>query len=129
LLDLLLLRVRQLPALAVEELHAVVLRRIVGGGDDRADVLGKERDCRRGEHTREDRGPTRADDAAGERLLERRARRAGVPADEYAATSRPQRHGFAETLDELRRQVVAEDSANAVSAKVPPRHGGGTYLF
>jgi hypothetical protein len=38
-LDLELVRVRQLVPLAVEDLDAVVLRRVVGGRDDEAEIL------------------------------------------------------------------------------------------
>ena len=69
----------------------------------------------------EHRVPARGDDAARERLLELGAGAARVAADEDAAAARPARHGAAELLDELGRQRLADDAADAVRAEVPPQ--------
>ena len=69
-LDLLLGRVRQLLSVPVEELHAVVLRRIVRGGDDAAEVQREQSHGRRWQHARDDRVPAGRRDSACEHLLE-----------------------------------------------------------
>ena len=73
-LDLLLGGVGQLAAVAVEELDAVVLGRVVRGGDDRAEIEAEQRDRRSRQHAGEDGAPAGGGDAARERLLELRAR-------------------------------------------------------
>src|SRR5581483_6953601 len=87
-LDLLLDGIAQLMTVAVEELDAVVLRRVVRGRDDDAEIEPKEGDGRRRHDTREHRGAACRRDAARERLLELATRRARVAADEDAAASR-----------------------------------------
>ena len=121
-LDLLLGRVGQLLAVAVEELDAVVLGRIVRGGDHRADVEREQRDRGRRQHASEHGGAAGRRDAAPERLLELDAGRTRVAPDEHAASSRPERDRLAQLLDELRRQALADDSADTVGAEVTTRH-------
>src|SRR5207247_9628089 len=72
-----LFRSGQLQPVAVEELDAVVLRRVVRGGDDRAEIEREQRDGRRWEHAGEHRVPTRSHDPTRESLLERGPGRAG----------------------------------------------------
>ncbi len=60
-----------------------------------------------------------------ERLLELRAAGARVAPDEDAAPAAPQRSRLAEPLDEIGRQRLADDAANAVRSEVLPRHGAG----
>src|SRR5207248_7295458 len=67
------------------------------------------------------------DDAARERLFELESARTGVTPDEDLRSSRPERCGATEALDELRRQKLAHDAADTVGAEVPPRHDGGDY--
>ena len=73
-LDLLLGRVGELVAVAVEELDAVVLGRVVRRGDDDPEVERVERDRGRRQHAAEDAVAAGRDDAARERLLELDAR-------------------------------------------------------
>ena len=50
---------------------------------------------------------------------------ARVPPDEDALGAAPERRRAAEPLDEVGREELADDPANAVGPEVPPRHGGG----
>ena len=100
-LDLLLGGVGQLAPVAVEELDAVVLGRIVGCGDDRAEIEAEERDRRRRQHAREDGAPAGRGDAARERVLELGPAGARVAADEDPPAAAPERRGPAEPLDEV----------------------------
>ncbi len=126
-LDLLLGGVGQLAAHAIEELHAVVLGRVVGGGDHHAEIEAEQRDRRRRQHAREHGGAARRRDATRERLLELHARRTRVAADEDSATAAPERRRAPEPLDELDRQRLADDAAHAVRSEVLPRHGARRY--
>ena len=103
-----------------EDLDAVVLRRIVGGRHDEAEILGQQRDRRSREHPAEDRGTAGVDDPAGERFLERRPRTAGVTADEDVAATRPGRRRTAEPLDEVERQRLTHDATDTVGAEMLP---------
>ena len=118
-LDLLLRGVGELVPVAVEELDAVVLRRVVRGGDHDAEVEREQRDRRGRQHSGQDGVSARRDDAASERLLELRPRAARVAADEDAAAAGPERRSLAELLDELDGQVLAEDPPDAVGAEEP----------
>jgi hypothetical protein len=62
-------------------------------------------------------------DASCERLLELDTRLAGVAADEDPAAFRPERGGAAEALDELRRDELAHDAADAVRAEIASDRG------
>ena len=77
----------RLPAVAVEELDAVVLGRVVGGRDDGSELLGEKRDRRGRQHAGEDGGAAGRGDALGKCFLERGARTASVSPDEDAAPS------------------------------------------
>ena len=121
-LDLLLGRVGELAAVLVEELDAVVLRRVVRSRDDDAEVEREQRHGGRREHAGEHGVPAGGDDAARERLLELGAGAAGVTADEDAAAAGPERRRLAEPLDEVDGQILADDATDAVGAEVP---GGG----
>ena len=120
-LDLLLLLVDELASVE-EELHAVVLGRVVRGRHDDAEMLGEERDSRGRKHAAENGGATRGHDPSGDRLLELVSRRARVAADEHAPASRPQRRSACRAFDELRRQVGADDAANTIGSEVAPAH-------
>src|SRR5207248_7098281 len=98
-LDLLLRCVGELVPLGVEELDAVVLRRVVRGGDDDAEVEREQRDSRCRKDTAEDCVAADGDDAARERLLELDTGCARVPADEHLRRTRPRGGGATETLD------------------------------
>src|SRR5205085_3835924 len=89
------------------------------GGDDGAEVECEERDRGGRQHPGEDGIAARRDDAARERLLELGARAARVAPDEDAAALRPQRGGAAEPLDQLRSQLLADDTADPVGPEVP----------
>jgi hypothetical protein len=80
-LDRLLLGVLELEAVA-EELDAVVLGGVVGGGDDRTGRVGEERDRRRGKHPAQGDARPAAGEPRGQRALELGARAARVAADE-----------------------------------------------
>ena len=124
-LDLLLGRVRELPAVAVEELDAVVLRRVVRGGDDGAEIEREQRDGRRRQDACEHGMTARRRDAGGEGALELAARGTRVAPDEHGPAARPERCGATKALDELGREVLADDSPYAVGAEVASRHGLG----
>ena len=124
-LDLLLGGVRQLAAVAVEELDAVVLRRVVRGGDHRAEIEAEQRDRGRRQDAGEHGGSSRRGDPVRERLLELEAAGARVAPHEDTAAPAPERRRLAEPLDEVGRQRLADDAANAVRSEVLPRHGAG----
>ncbi len=117
--DLELVGVRQLVALAVEDLDPVVLGRIVRGRHDEAEVLREQRHRRSREHAREDGGAARIDDAPPKGRLEARAGRPRVAADEHAPASRPERRRTADLLDELLGERLVDDPPDAVRAEPP----------
>ena len=121
-LDRLLVGVGELAPVLREELDAVVLGRVVGGGDDDAEVEREQRDRRRRQDAGEHRVTSRRGDAARERALELRPGGAGVAADEDCAAPGPERGRTAEPLDELRGQVLADDPAHTVGAEVTACH-------
>ncbi len=98
-LDFFLLRVGELLAVTIEELDAVVLRWVVGRGDDAPEVERQECDRRGRQHTCDDRVAAGGRDPTRKRLLELGAGRACIASDEDAAATRPQRCGTAEPLD------------------------------
>ena len=120
-LDLLLLLVGQLLPVAVEELDTVVLRRVVRGGDDAAEIECQQRDRRRREHSRDDGVSAGRRDPVCERRLELHAGGTRVAPDEDPSASGPQRCGPAEPLDELSRQVLADNATDTVRAEVLSR--------
>jgi hypothetical protein len=126
-LDLLFRSVRELLAVAVEELDAVVLGRVVRGRDDGAEIEREQGHRGSREHAREHSIAARRDDAADERLLELHARGARVTPDEDAPASRPERRGTAEPLHELRGEVLSDHAPDTVGSEIPPSHGGGAY--
>ena len=121
-LDLLLRRVRELAAVAVEELDAVVLGRVVRGGDDGAEIEREQRDGRRRQDAGEHGMTARRRDAGGEGVLELAARGARVAPDEHRPAARPERRGAAKALDELGREIFPDDPPYAVGAEVASRH-------
>src|SRR5215207_3590953 len=127
-LDLLLGRVGELLPGAVEELDPVVLRRVVRGGDDDAEVERQQGDGGGGQHAAEHRVAADRLDARREGVLEHRSGFPRVAPDEGAPASGPERGGPAEPLHELGRQRLADDPANAICAEVAP-HGARGYLF
>ena len=92
-LDLLLAASVSLWPVAVEELHAVVLGRVVRCGDDDAEVVGEQRDGRRRQHAGEHGRTAGRDDPARERCLELGAGAARVAPDEDAAAARSRARG------------------------------------
>src|SRR5581483_10857389 len=124
-LDLLLGRVGKLAAVSIEELDAVVLGRVVRGGDHDAEVEAEQRHRGSRHDTGEDGDAACGRDAARERLLELGARCARVAPDEDTPAPGPQRRGLAELLDELGRDEFPDDATYAVGAEVAPRHAAG----
>ena len=117
-LDRLLIFVGQLVAFGVEELDPVVLGWVMRGREDDAKVLREERDGRSRQHSSENGNPAAGDDPPDERLLERRPGAACVATDEDATASCPHRGGAAESLDEIKRERVADDAAHAIGSEV-----------
>ena len=117
-LDLLLRGVGELASAPVEELDAVVLRRVVRRRDDDAEIEPEQRDRGSRHDAGEHRGAAGRDDAARERLLELLARAARVAADEDAPAARPERGRLAELLDELDRDELAHDAPDPVGAEI-----------
>ena len=87
-LDLELVGIGELASRAVEDLDAVVLGRVVRGGDDEPEVLRQQRDGRRRQDAGKHCGPTRLDDPTHDGGLERRARATRVAPDEDAPPAR-----------------------------------------
>src|SRR5439155_27196349 len=127
-LDLLFLCIGQLLSVPIEELHAVVFRRVVGRGDHTAEVERQQRHRGRRQNASDARVPTRRRYSARKGVLELGARDARVAADEDAPTAGPDRGGTTETLDEVRRQVFGDNPAHAVGPEVEPWDGGGGYV-
>ena len=119
-LDLVLHGVGQLEALAVEDLDAVVLRRVVRRGDDDAAVAvqlaRQKRDGRRRDDARQKRRATHGHDAGGNGRLQHVAGQARVLADEDGAALEGHR-GLAELEGHLAGQFLVRDAANPVSAE------------
>src|SRR5207302_970348 len=126
-LDLLLGIVGELLPVAVEQLDAVELGRVVGGRDDHAEVEGEERDGRGRQDAGQNGAPTCRDDACGEGLLELRSGAARVTPDEDSAPARPHRRRPSEPLDEVGGEDVADDSPDSVRAEIAPGHGARAY--
>ena len=116
-LDLLFLLVDELPSVA-EELDAVVFGRVVRGGDHEAELVCQVGDRRSREHAAENGGSSRRHDAAHGCPLELRPRLPGVAADEHTPAAGPQRRGLADLLDEVGRQVDADDPADPIGPEV-----------
>ncbi len=125
-LDLELRRVAQLVPVAVEDLDPVVLGRVVRRRDDDAEVEREQRDRRGRQHPGEHRVAPGGDHAAREGVLELRPRAARVAADEDAPAACPARRRAAEPRDQVGRQRLADDPADAVRAEVAPTHGRGS---
>ena len=128
-LDLLLDRVGQLLALSVEELDAVVLRRVVRRGDDGAEVEREERDGGRRQDPGEDGVTSCRRDTRGERSLELAARRARVAADQHRAGVCPDRRRAPDPLDELGSERLPDDAPHAVGTEVSAPHQARSYLL
>src|SRR5581483_9482610 len=118
-------RVRELVAARVEELDAVVLRRVVRRRDDDPEVEPGECDRGRWKDAPDDRVRAARDDAAHERSLELRARTARITPDEDAPRAGPSRRSAAEPFDEVRGERLSDDPPDAVGSEVPARHAGG----
>src|SRR5580765_2368617 len=91
--DLLLLRIGEFLTVAVEELDAVVLGRVVRRRDHAAEVEGQERDCGCRQHARDDRASAGRGDAAREGVLELGTGCTRVAPDEDAPAAGPDRRG------------------------------------
>ena len=122
LLDLLLRPIRELATFRVEELDAVVLRRVVRRGDDDAEIQRQQRDRGVG------RTPPRMQSPPTETTPRANASSSATP---DARVSRPtktfaapvhMRSRTPEPLDELGREELAHDAADTVGAEVPPSH-------
>ena len=92
------------------------------GGDDDAELVGEEGDRRRRKHATEDGHTSGRGDAACDCLLELGAGAACVAADEDAPTAGPQRRGLPDPLDEVGRQVDADDPTDTVRSEVAAGH-------
>ena len=122
LLDLFLRHVRELVASRVEELDAVVLRRVVRRGDDDSEIEREQRDRGSREDAAENAVAARGDHTARERLFELDARGSCVTPDEYLRRPGPQGSCATEPLDELGRDELAHDAAHPIGAEVLARH-------
>src|SRR6186713_3199209 len=120
-LDLLLLLVDELAAFE-EELHAVVFGRVVRRGDDDAEALCEKGDGGSRQYATEHRSATPRRNADGHGLFELRPGRARVAPDEHMSAPCPQRRGLRHALDEVRRQIVADDAPDTIRSEVPPCH-------
>ena len=136
-LDLALHGVRQLHAVRREELDAVVLERIVRGGDHHArgkpQRAREERDRGSGHRSHEERIDARRGESRLERGLEHVARDARVLADQHRRARamrlrdvRTRQH-LARGVSQLQHEVgrdgrLAHAPANAVGAEVSPAH-------
>ena len=123
-LDLLLRRVVQLASVAIEELDAVVLGRVVRRGDDHAEVEPEQGNRGRRHDACQHRGASCRCDTPRERLLELFARGPRVAADEDAASPGPERRRLSQLLEQLGRHELAHDAANSIGSEVAPRHAG-----
>src|SRR5262249_34202459 len=117
-LDLLFLLVGQLLAVAIEELDAVVLGRVMRRSDHAAEVERQQRHGRRRQHAGNDRVPARGRDAAREGFLELDSRSARVAPDEDPPAPAPERRCAAEALDEVSREILTDDATDTVRAEV-----------
>ena len=88
-LDRLLIIVRELAAVGLKELDAVVLGRVVRSRDDCPEILRQESDGGSGKHTREDRGPSSRGDAPCKGALELEAGRACIAPHEDTTSAVP----------------------------------------
>ena len=131
-LDLVLQVVGQLHPVAREELDAVVLGRVVRGGDDHTgrslELHGEERDRRCGFDPGQDDVAAGRTDAVRQRLLQPDTRAPGVAADQErrpagAVASEHDDGRAAQTEGQVARQVRAREAANTVGAEESP-HGG-----
>ena len=120
-LDLFLLSVGQLLSVAIEELHAVVLGRVVRCRDDAAEIERQQCDSRGRKHAGDDRVTPDGGDPTRECVLQLGPGCARVASDEDPAAAAPERRGTAETFDELRGDVLADDATDPVRAEVSTR--------
>ena len=123
-LDLLLGGVGQLAAVLVEELDAVVLRRVVRCRDDDAEVEREQRHRWRRQYPGEHGVAARGDDAARERLLELGAGAARVAADEDATAALTRAvEALPSRSTRSDGQILADDAPDAVGAEIPRKSG------
>ena len=124
--DLLFDRVGQLVALFVEDLDAVVLVRVVRGGDHDARIRafehGQVRDRRSRQHTERHHVAADGADARDQRTFEHIGRNARVLADGDDRLSalfflQNGRDGLARTERKISREIFSHNAANAVGAK------------
>ena len=120
LLDLIFHLVGKLVALGVEELDAVVLRRVMRSGDHCTTVgvqlAHEQRNRRRGDNPHRKLGPSRAHDAGGKRRFQHIARQAGVLADHDVLA---EKHGrsLSQAIGKLAGELGVRDSADTVGSK------------
>ena len=119
-LDLVFHGVGQLETLGVEELDAVVLRRIVRGGDDRAarraHLAHEQGHARRGDDACLEHGTTGTHDARGKGGAQHVAGAARV-ATHNDSLAEIDGGGLAETIGHLAGQLHICDTAHAISSK------------
>jgi hypothetical protein len=92
-------------------------------GDDAAEVEREERDGRARQDAGHDRVAAGGGDPARQRGLQLGTGRTRVATHEDAPATGPERGGAAQTLDQLGRQVLADNATDAVRAEVPAWHG------
>jgi hypothetical protein len=120
-LDLELDSVGELAPVVVEELDPVVLRRIVRGGDDHAEIKREQGHGRCRQYPAEHGHSARLDDAARKGRFELESGCPGVATDEDAAARRPDSRGPRQLLDQLDGEIFADDATHTVCAEVPSR--------
>ena len=120
LLDLIFHLVGKLVALGVEELDAVVLRRVMRSGDHRTAVgvqlAHEQRNRRRGDNPHRELGSPRTHDAGGKRRFQHIARQAGVLADHDVLA---EEHGrsLSQAIGKLAGELGVRDSADTIGSK------------
>ena len=122
-LDLLLLPVGELVALGGEELDAVVLGRVVGGGEDDPEILREQCNRGRGKHSSAHGDPARGHDSLHDRTFEGRPRATRVTPHEDTAAAGPGSRCSPQALDEVEGQGVSDYAANAIGSEVNAGHG------
>ena len=93
----------------------------MGCGDDAAEIEGQQCDGRRRQHARDDRAAADGGDPTRERVLQLGPGCARVAPDEDPAAAGPDRRGTAETFDEIRGYLFADDATDPVRAEVLAR--------
>ncbi len=129
-LDARLERVGELEAVRPEQLDAVVLVRIVRGGDHHAEIAahraGQHRDRRRRDGAEQQNVDADGSEARDQRIFDHVAREPGVLADHHPMAVVAAAKGEPGRLAHFQRHVGGDlavgPSPNAVGAKMPARH-------